>query len=78
MDFDPLSGGLVLFGGELTGDIVTNNTWLFVPVAFPERELVREQLSAAADSRRALWGGPRESRRARQICSAPRVGRWPQ
>jgi len=35
MDFDPLSGGLVLFGGELTGDIVTNNTWLLVPVPVP-------------------------------------------
>jgi len=26
---------LVLFGGELTGDIVTNNTWLLVPVPVP-------------------------------------------
>jgi hypothetical protein len=32
MDFDPLSDGLVLFGGELTGDVVTNQTWLLVPV----------------------------------------------
>ncbi len=32
MIFDPLSHGLVLFGGELTGDIVSNNTWLLVPV----------------------------------------------
>ncbi len=34
MDFDPLNGGLVLFGGELSGDIVTNQTWLLVPVPF--------------------------------------------
>ena len=33
MNFDGSSGGLLLFGGELTGDIVTGNTWLFVPVA---------------------------------------------
>ena len=32
MNDDPLGGGLVLFGGELSGDIVTNQTWLFVPV----------------------------------------------
>ena len=32
MVYDPLTGGLVLFGGELTGDVVTNNTWLLVPV----------------------------------------------
>jgi hypothetical protein len=32
MDYDPLSNGLLLFGGELTGDILTNETWLLVPV----------------------------------------------
>jgi hypothetical protein len=32
MDYDPLSDGLVLFGGELTGDIVTNETWLLTLV----------------------------------------------
>jgi hypothetical protein len=30
-----LSDGLVLFGGELSGDTVTNNTWLLVPVPVP-------------------------------------------
>jgi len=35
MDFDPLSGGLFFFGGQLTGDIVTNNTWLLTPVPVP-------------------------------------------
>jgi hypothetical protein len=35
MDFDPLSGGLMLFGGELTGDVEANSTWLFVPVPVP-------------------------------------------
>jgi len=35
MASDPLTGGLVFFGGELTGDVVTNNTWLFVPVPVP-------------------------------------------
>jgi hypothetical protein len=33
MEFDPLTGGLVLFGGETTGDNVTNQTWLLIPVA---------------------------------------------
>ncbi len=31
MVFDPSAGGLVLFGGELSGDIVTNQTWLLIP-----------------------------------------------
>jgi hypothetical protein len=35
MDFNPSIDGLLLFGGELTGDIVTNNTWLLVPVPVP-------------------------------------------
>jgi len=35
MVFDPSIHGLLLFGGELSGDIVTNNTWLLVPVPVP-------------------------------------------
>jgi hypothetical protein len=35
MDFDPLSDGLLLFGGEVTGDPFTNQTWLLVPVPVP-------------------------------------------
>jgi len=35
MVFDPLSKGLLLFGGELTGGTATNETWLLVPVPVP-------------------------------------------
>jgi hypothetical protein len=32
MTSDPSSGGLLLLGGEQTGDVVVNNTWLFTLV----------------------------------------------
>jgi hypothetical protein len=36
LDFDP-SNGLVLFGGEVTGDPFTNETWLFTAVPVRQR-----------------------------------------
>jgi hypothetical protein len=34
IDFDPLSAGRVMFGGEITGDPFANSTWLFLPAPF--------------------------------------------